>query len=169
MESEKRMLRAGGIALPHVCRISKAEAKSGKNKKMFVYLLTSWSPANGQRPLPKSGPITYVGCTNNIHKRLRQHNGKEKGGSFYTRRRAVAGTWAIRGLVTGFCCRHASLVFEKKWKLRNRAFWKETQRGNTVQQKLAEAVRLAYIFTTSISGCSLRVRSITPTKTIYLC
>jgi len=50
----------------------------------------------------------YVGCTNNMQRRLRQHNGEiSKGAS------ATSGhTWRLAGMCTGFDCRANALKFE---------------------------------------------------------
>lgn len=48
--------------------------------------------------LLKSGTKTYVGYTINLARRLRQHNGKIKGGAKRTRGRK----WKLYGYLTGF-------------------------------------------------------------------
>lgn len=153
----KRKCAATGPWFTHKCKCR--GRGRGINRGNCVYLLTSRVPANGQRGLPSSGPLTYIGCTMDIRRRLKQHNGTIPGGAFYTKRRAAAGTWAIRGLVTGFCCRSLALRFEKEWKLHNRGYFKRTQRGNTIKEKLAAARKMRSKIT---GGCTLKIRSITP-------
>jgi predicted GIY-YIG superfamily endonuclease len=55
---------------------------------------------------------TYVGYTNNPHRRLRQHNGLLKGGAKKTRNR---GPWDMKLRVTGFKHRIEALRFEWMW------------------------------------------------------
>ena len=57
---------------------------------------------------------TYVGCTNNVKKRLRQHNGEIKGGARYTQQ---GRPWEIKFLVCGFGpSRSLACKFETHWK-----------------------------------------------------
>lgn len=55
---------------------------------------------------------TYVGCTNNFPRRLRQHNGALRGGARYTR----GDEWHAVAHVTNFETRTAALQFEWAWK-----------------------------------------------------
>lgn len=55
---------------------------------------------------------TYVGKTNNLHRRLRQHNGELAGGAKATRGR---GPWTLAWHVTGFTTETDVLQFE--WRL----------------------------------------------------
>jgi predicted GIY-YIG superfamily endonuclease len=63
---------------------------------------------------------TYVGITNNLQRRLRQHNGEIKGGAQYT---TQGRPWELALFVTGFTCQKEVLSFEWAWKhaKRNRA------------------------------------------------
>ena len=89
----------------------------GKWKKTSVYLLTTrLSSQVNCRMKPRNKPHTYIGCTNDVLRRLQQHNGRIAGGARYTTRTGREGTWAIRALVEGFCCRRMALKFERKWK-----------------------------------------------------
>lgn len=57
---------------------------------------------------------TYVGCTNNVKKRLRQHNGEIKGGARYTHQ---GRPWILKFLVIGFGpSRSLACKFETHWK-----------------------------------------------------
>lgn len=68
----------------------------------YVYLLTSYT-----------GSATYVGVTNNLKRRLRQHNGEIKGGArSTTMRRRHAGTWRYALWIGGFYDRKEALQFE---------------------------------------------------------
>ena len=56
---------------------------------------------------------TYVGVTNNLERRLRQHNGELKGGAKYT---STGGPWALSLLVGPFGTYQHALHFEWHWK-----------------------------------------------------
>ena len=53
----------------------------------------------------------YIGCTKDIHHRLRQHNGEIVGGAAKT---AKHRPWTPMYIVTGFTDRHQALRFEKR-------------------------------------------------------
>lgn len=55
---------------------------------------------------------TYVGITNNMARRLRQHNGELAGGAKYTTRRSVKQPWSIACTVSGFRTKVEALQFE---------------------------------------------------------
>ena len=56
---------------------------------------------------------TYVGVTNNLERRLRQHNGEIKGGAKYT---SSGGPWTLAMLVGPFGTYQHALHFEWHWK-----------------------------------------------------
>lgn len=56
-----------------------------------------------------SKKLTYCGYSNDMRRRLRQHNGLIKGGAKYTSR---AGPWRILALVRGFRSQKEGLQFE---------------------------------------------------------
>jgi len=60
---------------------------------------------------------TYVGCTNNPTRRIRQHNKEIKGGAKYTGQRD--GGWCYRYQVHGFESQRHALSFEWHWKRRS--------------------------------------------------
>jgi predicted GIY-YIG superfamily endonuclease len=65
-----------------------------------------------------NGKQTYVGVTNDMKRRLRQHNGELKGGARYTtlnKHRGTLGRWVLAFLVTGFKKRSDALKLE--WRL----------------------------------------------------
>lgn len=65
-----------------------------------------------------NGAQTYVGVTNDMRRRLRQHNGELKGGARYTtlnKYRGTLGCWVLAFLVTGFTKRSDALKLE--WRL----------------------------------------------------
>jgi len=69
--------------------------------------------------LPRS-QRTYVGVTNDLTRRLRQHNGDITGGARYTSMRAASSPrWAVAFTVCGFATRGDALSFE--WHLKRRS------------------------------------------------
>jgi predicted GIY-YIG superfamily endonuclease len=56
---------------------------------------------------------TYVGCCNDLAKRLRQHNGELVGGAAQTHCR---GPWTVRRTISGFQTRQQALQFEYAWR-----------------------------------------------------
>ena len=56
---------------------------------------------------------TYVGVTNNLQRRFRQHNGELKGGAKYT---STGGPWTLAMLVGPFGTYQHALHFEWHWK-----------------------------------------------------
>ena len=134
--------RPVGVWGIHRCAHGKAYRKNGT----YVYLLTTRSGRNSQKLTHRNTPHTYIGCTNDPMRRLKQHNGKLEGGSKYTKRVGRKGTWAIRALVSGFCCRRMALMFERKWKDVNMArYARKGKRGDAdrVMGKLKTAGELA--------------------------
>lgn len=70
-----------------------------------------------------NGRCTYVGITNCLARRLRQHNGELSGGAKYT---ASRGPWTVACVVSGFRTKIEALQFE--WALHH-ARLKEKQWG----------------------------------------
>jgi len=70
---------------------------------------------------------TYVGMTNNLDRRLRQHNGEISGGAKYTH----GGQWRRHVFVTGFQDKIAALRFEWRWKY----FTKKRSRAATATDR----------------------------------
>lgn len=71
------------------------------NEQYFCYLL-----------IDENRKYSYIGITNNIQRRLRQHNGIISGGAKYTRGKS----WNIACFVSNFPDKKAVLQFEWKWK-----------------------------------------------------
>lgn len=68
-----------------------------------------------------NGRFTYVGITNNMTRRLRQHNGELAGGARSTTRRALPDRpWYVAAHVTGIARHEDALSFEKRVHLRRR-------------------------------------------------
>jgi len=76
---------------------------------------------------------TYIGITNNLKKRLRQHNGELKGGAKSTR---CGIKWEYHTIITGFRTKSEALSFEWYWKhelrfstIKNSNNWVATKSG----------------------------------------
>ena len=68
-----------------------------------------------------SGPLTYVGCTNNFPRRIRQHNSEIKGGAICTTRACNQGAkWHPILFAKGFTDNKEALSFEWWWKFESR-------------------------------------------------
>jgi predicted GIY-YIG superfamily endonuclease len=80
------------------------------NKRYLVYCLES-----------KSSNLTYVGSTNDRHRRLMQHNGLKAGGSKYTANK-TARPWHLGFYVKGFKNHRQALQFEYSVKHESRKF-----------------------------------------------
>lgn len=63
----------------------------------------------------KNNQYTYVGMSNNVHKRLRQHNKEIKGGAKYTT--SKSSNWKHVCIITGFKTKQNALQFE--WALKH--------------------------------------------------
>lgn len=61
------------------------------------------------------GRYTYIGKTNDLKRRLRQHNGELSGGARYTRK---GRPWKHFVYVKGFPTNSLALCFEWRWKFR---------------------------------------------------
>ena len=59
------------------------------------------------------GRYTYIGKTNDLHRRLRQHNGEIVGGAKYTRK---GRPWSHLMYVEGFPTNSLAMCFEWAWK-----------------------------------------------------
>lgn len=55
---------------------------------------------------------TYIGSTNDLHRRLQQHNGERSGGARSTR----GDQWCMVACVSGFASRRQALSFEYSWR-----------------------------------------------------
>ena len=68
---------------------------------------------------------TYLGITNNLTRRLRQHNGEIAGGAQRTK---TDRPWVVRATVSPFCSISDALRFEKYAHLLNSPRWKRRQK-----------------------------------------
>lgn len=80
---------------------------SSGNKPWAIYLLYS-----------SKGHRTYIGCTVDVKRRLRQHNCEIKGGAKSTKK--LAGSWKIKKVLHGFKGRSEAMRWEKILKSRYR-------------------------------------------------
>jgi predicted GIY-YIG superfamily endonuclease len=78
---------------------------------------------------------TYVGMTNNLPRRIRQHNGFLVGGAKYTSRNKGAGEWFIYGTINGLNKIQAYSI-EKKIQIRSR----KVKGGKPIDRRL-EAIK----------------------------
>jgi hypothetical protein len=74
---------------------------------------------------------TYVGITNNLKRRIRQHNGELVGGAKYTKNKKQDGEWIVYGTINGLGKRQA-LSLEKKIQIRSR----KTKGPNPIERRL---------------------------------
>jgi predicted GIY-YIG superfamily endonuclease len=74
---------------------------------------------------------TYVGITNNLKRRIRQHNGELVGGAKYTKNKKQDGEWIVYGTINGLGKRQA-LSLEKKIQIRSR----KTKGTNPIERRL---------------------------------
>lgn len=79
---------------------------------------------------------TYIGITNCLSRRLRQHNGECSGGAKYT---SQGRPWRIYGYVDGFG-ENKSLVlkFEWRWKYLSRK-----EKGSTIERRIKALNKLS--------------------------
>jgi hypothetical protein len=88
------------------------------NKNYVCYLIVS-----------DSSSCTYVGITNCLEKRLRQHNGECSGGAKYT---CKGRPWRVYGYVEGFNQdKSYVLKFEWRWKYLSRK-----EKGNPIEKRI---------------------------------
>jgi putative endonuclease len=85
-----------------------------------VYLLTN--PLNN---------CTYVGITNNLERRLKQHNGLLSGGAKYTTMNKCCGTWSVYGTIQNLT-KSKALSLEKKIHI----YSKKTQGSTPLQKRI---------------------------------
>ena len=60
-----------------------------------------------------SNNCTYIGMTNNLNRRIRQHNSELVGGAKYTKNKKGDGEWLIYGIIDGLG-KNIALSIEKK-------------------------------------------------------
>jgi len=92
-----------------MARIDKRKRKNNNNCNTVMYIIKS-DPINVVRKdkIVKLKLRTYVGVTNDLKKRIRQHNGEIKGGAKSTRGRK----WEYVCYISGFPNRKVALQYE---------------------------------------------------------
>ena len=78
---------------------------------------------------------TYIGCTNNKERRIRQHNGELVGGAKYTTMNKGDGIWSYYGYIDNLD-RHTALSIEKKIQIRSRRSCKKVGGSNPLERRL---------------------------------
>lgn len=76
---------------------------------------------------------TYVGCTNDLDRRLQQHNGQKSGGAKATKGRS----WIRVLSVIGFPTQQAALQFEWMWKYLSKKY-----KGAPLQKRCLALIQL---------------------------
>jgi structure-specific endonuclease subunit SLX1 len=81
---------------------------------------------------------TYVGCTNNFRRRIRQHNSEIKGGAKLTTRESKNGFfWTPIYFARGFLTKSEALSFEWHWKYLSRK-----QKGTSLEKRYSALLQL---------------------------
>ncbi|XP_030532453.1 structure-specific endonuclease subunit slx1 isoform X1 [Rhodamnia argentea] len=123
--SPLKLSRSSPSASASAISRTRSEPNTDDSRTWCVYLILSTSP-----------PIkTYVGVTNDFHRRLRQHNGELNGGAKASR---AGRPWLCACLVQGFKDRSEACVFESKWKSFSRKLPRRRSCGD--MEKQAEGV-----------------------------
>ena len=99
------------------------------NCKWYVYMLTN-----------SSSTIPYIGKTNDLERRLRQHNGEISGGAKRTHRALKHNTlWKRELCVSGFIDERAALHFENRFQ-RERRTVSKCKKSQTALEKGLDAL-----------------------------
>ena len=80
---------------------------------------------------------TYIGATNNLDRRIRQHNKEIKGGAVATSKKVINGeSWSYVCYVENFPSYNEALKFEWRWKQLSRNIQKKNTRINPKVKRL---------------------------------
>lgn len=89
---------------------------------------------------------TYVGITNNLTRRIRQHNCELVGGAKYTTMNKGEGEWRVYGTINNLV-KNEALSLEKKIKIRSRKY-----KGTPIEKRMKainELMNDRYLFISS--------------------
>jgi predicted GIY-YIG superfamily endonuclease len=81
----------------------------------------------------KSGSKYYIGSTNDISKRLRQHNGEICGGAKRTKLTQTQPKWEIKRLISGFTTKSNCVKFEYAFQHQTKV---HIRKGKNLSQRL---------------------------------
>ena len=123
------------LTVEHGSVVSAHPLQSVQSGAYLCYCLAQDGVLAGGRARGRAA--TYVGCTNNFPRRLRQHNGELAGGARCTTAACRAGAhWTPVVIALGFVDNHEALSFEWHWKAQTRRLMKQRgSSGNAVQRR----------------------------------
>lgn len=102
--------------------------KNHCTENYVCYVLTSFDSSK-----------SYVGSTNDIHRRIRQHNGEIKGGAKYTQ---MGRPWRIACIIEGFQTHQQALQFEWALKFQTRKLPKCKPKLSPIQKRGKSLIHL---------------------------
>lgn len=124
-----QVLRTTNRFLPYIRQLLQKLTGEGSNDASIVQNPCMYRPCDAQLPTGNIGVVyqlvstrdtnmMYIGETNNIRRRLTQHNSGD--GSCITRQRFLQ-PWAVYAFVVGFRTRRERQMFESIWKVKARS------------------------------------------------
>ena len=82
---------------------------------------------------------TYIGITDNLERRIKQHNGYLKGGAKATKK---SQDWMYYIIVSGFNCKSETCSFEWLWKHQKNKYDRWTKTSSGIKKKLSRLINL---------------------------
>jgi len=95
-----------------IVNIPKQRENMKKKSEYWVYVIQSLKVRTGKKGNPLPG-FHYVGCTTDVKRRLRQHNGEIKGGAKYT---SMHQPWELRAVYGPYYGRSDAMKAERALK-----------------------------------------------------